>query len=388
MKWVFTRVLLPLVLLVAGIACAGMLTMARPAAGRKAHQEEVLQVEVVRAQVSQEPIMVRGTGVVSPAREVIVSPELGGRVSWVDPSLVAGSRVAKGQVLARLDDRNASFLVRQRQAAVQQAELELALEQQRGQVASREWSLLGQQGTAPALAQRTPQLEAVRMSADSARAALELAQLDLERTKIRAPFDALVVQETAEIGQVVGAGARLFDLIGVDEARVSVPVLIERVAMLEVPGLGAGGASRAVITQRLADGQEIEREGVVLSLGPKLDSSTRTATVVVSIPRPFDGEGLPLLPGAFVDVALFGRSQQVVALPREAVAGEEVVWLAGEGDKLERREVLPLWGDDDHLYLSQGVEDGDRVVVSPLGYPVVGTSVSATEAPREDVQER
>ena len=68
-------------------------------------------------------------------------------------------------------------------------------------------------------------------------------------------------------------------------------------------------------------------------------------------------------------------------IPRVAVNDGDVVWVVGEGEVLERREVLASWRDRDEIIVSEGLNAGDRVITSPLSLPVVGMAVQVEGAP-------
>lgn len=376
MKRFAIRYLLPLFLLLLGVICAGALRMAKPKAQRRAQEEVALPVEVLTAQFASLPVRLQASGVVSAAQEVTVSPEIGGKVVWVSPNLIPGARVAAGEALIRLDDRAAKIAVRQRRAQVESAELEFALEVERGLVAAKEWEILGRGGAAPQLAQRAPQREAVEAAMDSARAALEGADLDLARTQVRAPFDALIGAEYVDVGMVLGVAAKVADLVGLEEVRVAVPMPMEQLQFVQIPGVQGVVGSRVIVRQRVGDASPIERQGEVRTLGARLDSATRTASLLVSVADPMPPGALPLLPGAYVEVEVLGTPQEVVSVPRQAVEGGDAVWTVGPDSRLIRKEVIPLWGDREALYLASGVSDGDIIVLTPLRLPMNGTLVA------------
>ena len=171
-------------------------------------------------------------------------------------------------------------------------------------------------------------------------------------------------------------------LVGTSAAWVTVSVPIEQVRALEVPGIAsAEEGSAGVVRQRLPDGSMVERPARVLRLVGELEATTRTAQVLVEIPDPLGGE-VPILPGAYVDVELAGKPlPEAFVVPRVAVNDGDVVWVVGEGEVLERREILASWRDRDEIIVSEGLNAGDRVITSPLSLPVVGMAVKVEGAP-------
>jgi RND family efflux transporter MFP subunit len=269
----------------------------------------------------------------------------------------------------------------QAEAGVKQAEVELAVEEGRVRQAAREWELLGEAAEAP-LARREPQLAAAQARHAAAEAQLANARVALERTRLTAPWPAIVLSESLDVGQVVAPGVPVATLMGTERFRVRVSVPVHQIRLLDLPDDGETGP-RAVVRQRLPDGTALEREGFLLRTLGELDPETRTAGVLVALDDPLDvPEGtLPILPGAYVEVAIDGRvTEGVVKVPRAAVTDGDAAWVAEAGDRLGRRELVVGWGDADHVYVLGGLSGGDRVVVSPMALPVPGMPLDVREA--------
>nr|MCH9683087.1 efflux RND transporter periplasmic adaptor subunit [Deltaproteobacteria bacterium] len=232
------------------------------------------------------------------------------------------------------------------------------------------------------LASRIPQREVAEVGVDIARGAVSQAKLDLERTVIRAPFNATVASESVEVGEVVAPGSVVATLVGTDAFWVRVSVPVEDLALLDIPGYGAEQGSPARVIQRLGPQRTVERTGAVVRLVNELDAESRTAQVLVEIANPLDPPpgALPLLPGAFVDVQLTGSApSDVVAVPRVTVFEGRHVWVVDDEQRMHRRTLQIAWGDDEQVYASGGLRDGDRVVVTPPTPAIDGMEVR-TEA--------
>lgn len=354
-----------------GLAGTAAMVLLAPPARSAAGAPPSRPVEVITVELAEAEVLVVGTGSVQAARQVALAPEVAGRVVEIGPDLRPGGRLAAGDLVVRLDARDYQAALAADRARLAQTELELALERERQRTAEREWALVGGANGGEPLALRRPHLAVAEANARSAAAAVERAEANVARTRLRAPFDAIVVQQSAEVGQMVGAQAPVATLVGTDEARVIVSVPVERLAVLDIPGLGASSGSVA----RVRGGGE-PRTGEITGLVGQLDPQTRTAQVVVRVLDPLAG-ARPLLPGSFVDVELVGRPIGGAArVPRVGLAGDEVVWLVVDGI-LARRHVTVGWRDGDHVYVIDGLVDGDQVIVSPLSLPIEGQPVSA-----------
>ena len=379
MSKLMTRVIIPIAIVFAGLVATRGIVSLKATAARKPPSETAPVVEVVEVQASSNGARVSANGMVAPALDVTVQPEVAGRIVHVSSSLLPGGRFKRGELLAKIDARDYELAIKQQESQVHRAELDLELEAGRQKIAKREWELLGSSApgdAAPDLALRKPHLAAAKYNLDAAKSGLERAQLNLERTSLRAPFNAIVMTENVEVGQVVAPGAKVARLIGTDRFWVRVSVPVERLEMLDIPGINAETGSPATIVQALGGDKNIQRKGQVLRLQGELDHQTRTAQLLVAIEDPFAGEGPPLLPAAYVTVHIEGRSLPgVFAVPRSALHGGDRLWVVGAEDRLASRKVELRWGSEGQAFVTGELEAGDRVVTSALSLPVEGMRV-------------
>jgi RND family efflux transporter MFP subunit len=387
------RVVAPLALIAIAVMCAGIGITMRPRASKADVAVVATTVEVVEARSGESTAQLYANGVVEASKRITLLPEVSGRITWVSDAAIPGGFLAKGDVLARIDSRDYTLAVEQAKAQVRQAEVELELERGRGEVSRREWELLrsDRQPEGGSLALRGPQLAAAEQGLASAQANLEKAEIALSRTRLVAPFDAVVLDESVDLGQVVSPGAPLATLIGTERFWVTVSLPVDELGAVVLPD-GNRPGSAALIRHDLGSGTAVVRRGQVEQLKAQLDPQTRTAQLVVAIDRPMEDEGggLPLLPGAYVEVILEGRTlSDVVRMPRTALHDGKHVWVVDAtdgGDVLARRLVEVGWKEQDDLLITDGLSSGDRIVVSPLSLPIVGMPVEVLGAGEEEAR--
>jgi len=370
------KVFLPLLVVFAGLVVAVVLVTFAPESEAFVPERAIPSVRTEAVESDAVRAVVLASGVTSPAREVTVLPEVTGRVVSVSESLVPGGTVRAGDVLVRIEAREYELAVEQQRGQVRSAELELELEGARQETAREEWKILGDGGEPSPLVLRESQRAAAEMNLLSGQSALARAELELDRTVIRAPFNASVVEESVDVGQVLGLQSTIGRLVGTDQLRVTLSVRVEDLALIQLPG-GPEGGSLVTIRQRLRTGEQVERTGRVVGLVDRLDPQTRRAEIIALIDDPLDtAGGLPLLPGASVDGEIRGRIMDaVVRVPRGAVYDGNTVWVVSSDSTLEQRILEPVWADDASLYVRTGLTAGEALVTSPLSAPVAGTRV-------------
>ena len=377
------KAFLPILILAAGVIGVRLKKAAKKPAEKKASEARLDTVEFRLVEAGAPRAQLSATGVVEGDSQVTLSALVAGEVVFVSESLVPGGRFRRGDTILRVDPRDYEIAVDQETSRVQQAQLELTLEEQRAATAHREWDLLGggQDPAGAPLALRKPQLAAVKRNVQASKAGLRRAQLNLERATLSAPFNAMVLVETVDVGQLLAPGAGVVTLAGTDRFRVKVSIPVEHLAHVAIPGITGPTGSAATVVQHLGKGQRVVRGGRVMQLAGQLDPQTRTADLYIAIDSPLAGPGLPLLPGAFVQVGIDGEPVSgALAVPRSVLIEGDVVWTVTADDTLARKAVEVGWRDATTAFVIGGLEDGARVVTTPPSHPIDGAPVKVRSA--------
>ncbi|MEM7135266.1 MAG: efflux RND transporter periplasmic adaptor subunit [Myxococcota bacterium] len=364
----------PIGVLGAASTIAFALAATRPAPPRTNEPAEPRTlVEVTEVQAENHSVHLHAKGTVVPAEEVIIKPQLTGRVIWSSSELINGGRFKKGDPILKIDPRDYQLSVDGFRAEVNQAKLDLAVEERRGEIAKREWNAFGDieaTEAQKALAQRKPYLDARKIALSAAQSSLRQAQLDLSRTTLRAPFNSEVLSETVDVGQLVASLDEIARLVGTDayHVQVSVPVGSLRTIMTRADH---GTGSHVSVVQRVGE-DVVERDGEVIRTLSDLDPGGAMARVLVRIDNPAGEVGdLPLLLGSYVEVAVEAQAiEQAIRLPRESLRDGQRVYVMNEQDQLEIRDVHVVWNLPDAVLVDRGLESGDRVVTSRVSTPV------------------
>jgi hypothetical protein len=391
---------LVLVVLGAGVGVLRYLRSTRPEVQRAERPVQGLLVETQAVRARRHEVVVRAHGTVIPALRVTLQPELSGRIVWHSPALVPGGRLPKNAPLVRIDPRDYELALQARNAEVSRTALELRLEHGRQEVARKEWELFGETAARAAqpgaatpdaaaptaaedgglLALRDPQVKTAEVAVQSARSALDRARLDLSRTVLRVPFNAMVIEERVERSQLVTPQAQLATLIGTDRFWVQVSVPIETLAHIALPGNERDAATAtAVRVWQQVGGARVERSGRVLRLLPDLDAGGAMARLLVEIDDPLGlavtPRPLPMLLNSYVNVEIAARPiERAIEVRRAALREGDRVFVA-EDEKLRIRDVEIVWRMPDAVLIGRGIRDGERVVTSRVAAPVDGMAV-------------
>jgi multidrug efflux pump subunit AcrA (membrane-fusion protein) len=225
------------------------------------------------------------------------------------------------------------------------------------------------------LAARTLQLENAKLNLEAARSGLKQAQLQLQRTVLKAPFPATVVMEQVDVGQVVGVQSQICKLVGNQKLRLELAVPVNALPRIQVAGQNKKG-SRVEITQALDASQALISRGEVTHIVGEMDRQTRRARVIVSIPqKPLGGGDLSILPGAFVTAVIYGREEpDIYAIPRKTVSDGNRIWTVASDTTLQSKRIHVLWSSGDSVYGRLDMPE-IRLMTTLLPAPVDGIKV-------------
>jgi len=365
----------------------------QPVAEREtAVRQSAMLVDVVAPEVGDFRPVIRALGTVRPAQEVALRPQVAGQVEWLSPRLVPGGFVKAGDPLVRIERADYQNTLLQRQSELEQAEAELELERGRREQAEREYRELQRDRNrelAPenlALVLRKPQLRSAQARVTAAQAALAQARLALDRTEVRAPFDAQVIDRNVNLGSQLTTGEPVASLVGLDEYWVEATVPLDRLRWMVFSGGDAAGASPVLIRHEGAWPKNSYREGWLDQLVGELEGATRLARVLVVVEDPLAREpahdGQPsLIIGAFVDTQIEGREiSGAFKLPRNTLRQNDTVWLMRE-NLLVIQTVEVAFEDADYAYITDGLTATDRVVTTNLATVKEGLRLRLRDEP-------
>ena len=368
-------------LLILAVAAAGiyLIFSTEPTAQREgATKETAMLVETITVERGTFQPVIEATGTVQPEQDVILSPRVQGMIVSLSSNFIPGGTVRKGEVLLRLDPADYENMVRMRQSELDQALADLSIEQGRQNVALQDYELVGRElpEEKKALALRQPQLNAIQARIAAAEAAVEQAELLLERTTIRAPFNAQVVTRDANVGSQVAPGDQLARLVGLDRYWIVATVPMNQLRWLDFPAGSRTRGAAVRIRDRSSWPAGQYREGYVEKLLGTLDDQTRLARVLVTVTDPLarrtNTADYPLMIGAFVQTHIQAREiENVVRLDRDYLRQNETVWVMEDG-KLRIRDAGIAFRDAEYAYLESGLAAGDSVVTTNLATVVDG----------------
>ncbi|MCU0794848.1 MAG: efflux RND transporter periplasmic adaptor subunit [Akkermansiaceae bacterium] len=371
------RILIAVAIFIAGLGSFFLLAKLKktplPANPPKPFQE----VETITARKADLQVSIPAQGTIEPATLTRAAAEVEGTVIAVSPEFEAGGNFKAGDVLLEIDPSDYKAALAQAEASLADAKLAVVQEEMKAEQAKRDWERIATPGQQPNdLVLRIPQLAAARARVDAAQAAVEKAIRDLERTKLRAPYDGRIRRKLVDLGTHVGKGTGLAEFYATGSLEVRLPIPRQDAAFFDPAGQEitlheTGGQKRswkAVIDR--TEG-EIQRENRSIVVVARIDGSTPDAP----------------LPGQFVHTHIAGRTlPDLVRVPRRAFVKSDRVMVVGDGHTVTTREVKILRTEKEEVLVSEGIEDGEQLCVTALTAVIEGMEVKVVSRDGKEVK--
>jgi RND family efflux transporter MFP subunit len=376
--------LLPLLLLAGASAASYVMYLNRPPS--QITEPVFIPVTIDVAEVVKEDIRIpiQAQGTVTPLRETRLVAEVNGSIVEASDAFNVGGFVSKGDVMLRIDPRNYQTRLLQAQAAVESANSNLAQEEGRAKVALQQWKKLpsGSQRSKAAkeLYLRKPQMQQAQAQTLAAMADLNTARDDLERTIIRAPYDALISMKDSELGQYVGVGTPLAEIFSVDYAEIRLAVPQSKLTYIDLPGVDSVDSVGAQVDLYTDVSGDVNHwTARIHRTEGAYDERSRVLFTVARVEDPYALRTTgrkPLRIGSFVNANIEGRRQaDLIALPRYILRAGNFVWVVDEKMQLRNRQISVLRTGGETMYVTAGLENGDLVSLTALDNTFAGATV-------------
>ena len=378
------QIIIPIAILAIGVvAFVGFSSMKKPPE-EKAEVDNTPIVAVENITVKSMGLEVSSYGIVKPKYETTIVAQVNGEIVELSDTFVRGGLVKKGQLLARIDPNDYHAALIDAEANMASARAALEKEVAQGKVAEREWKLITD--TSPTeLSLRKPQLAQELARVKSAQAAVLRAERNLQRTEIKAPYDAMINNRTIGLGSFVSVGSEIGKLLGTAIAEVRLPVADNQLQFL----IDQGQQAKVNLTGTFA-GKEIQWQAQIARSEGVVDNKSRMSYLVAEIQDPYHLKNnkvendLPLRFGSYVQAKILGfEIDNASIVPRYLVVNNRVAILDNES-KLHYAEINIVRQQGGNVVVSKGLVDGDKLIVSALDYPVDGMKLALASDEKEE----
>ena len=212
------------VVLVIGVTLALLFLMnkLKPLEQEKDDAVVIPAVAVISIEPIDYIIPIKSEGMVMPQISISFAAEVTGKIVSISDGFSNGGRFNKGDILVEVDPKDYELAITRAQANVASADASLELEQAKSDLAKNDWKKYGKKGKPSTLNLNLPQVASAKAALDGANADLKLAQRNLEKTKITAPFDGVIFSKSVDVGQFVNTGMSLAMIASTEVAEIRI----------------------------------------------------------------------------------------------------------------------------------------------------------------------
>lgn len=379
---ILLRIVPPVLILAVGIFGYLQLSVEPEETKKGKSKPRPIKTQVVELVSQNYPTRITSQGNVRPHDQITLNSEVAGRIVRISPNFEDGAFFSEGDILAELDTADFEATLANAEAQVARTTSSYALEKAQSDQARQNWKRLSsnEEEQPDPLVLRIPQLKQAEANVKSANAQLDRAQRNLERTRVRAPFDGRVRQRSVGLGQAIRINSTLGTIFASDYAEVRLPISTEDLPLLALPENLGDPPVDVELSDSLNPGNGALWKAEIVRTEGALDASSLELFAIAKVDDPF---GLhsgkpPLRIGQPVTASISGKIlENVMPLPRLGVKRLDQVYLV-DPDKmtLHNRTIVAIWADEDHVIIRDpDIPDGMLMATTKLSYAPEGGQV-------------
>jgi RND family efflux transporter MFP subunit len=370
------QVLLPFIVLIMSVSIALSLSAMKSPIQTKEEKIALPLVEITNLTSSSQQLDVESYGIVNPKYSTELVAQVTGQVISLSDQFVKGGFVKKGVELARIDPNDYEAALIEAQANLAQANAAYIIEQAQADAARKQWERLkrSSKSTSSDLYLRKPQLAEKFAQYRAAQASVKRAKRNLERTYIKAPYDAIIQNRSISMGSVINTGSKLGLLYSVSVAEIRLPIPDSELKYLINDGIGADvtlSTQSSSIDAQVWRGEIVRTEGVI-------DENNRMMFLVAQIEKPYNIKPHTLKFGKYVNASISGKSlNNIITLPYHLIKNSKVATL-DENSQLAFKKVNVIRVVNGVAFIDKGIEDNTQLITTSIEYPSSGMTLKVS----------
>ena len=202
--------------------------------------------------------------------------------------------------------------------------------------------------------------------------------MNIERTKIRLPFNGRIKQTLVNVGQFVTTGTRLADVYDTASAEVRLPLSDRQIALLDLPITGTELANKPLVTLTgIIGGKEYTWQGKINRTEASVDVNSRMYFAIAEVDMPFEiNKKAPLLPGLFVRAEIEGKElNDVIVLPKDVIIKRQNIYILNNENEIEITPVTVLNKSGKQVWLQSAIAENTPILIEKHAVLSIGEKI-------------
>ncbi len=363
---IFIRIMVSLAIIMLCLLLGKAMIESKPEEKVKKQVDYKPLVDTVEVSLGNYRPKMIGYGTVQSYFETQLTPEVSGKIQYISPRFKVGEMMKSGETLVVIDDSDYQSELATRKAQLILQQSALAEEEVRAGQAKADWVASGRALTSASdFVLRKPQLAAAEANVDAARIAIEKAEVDLKRTTIVVPYDAVVTKRSASLGSYVGVQSSLGALIATEKAEVRIPLTADQMERIRL----VAGESLAITLVSPSDAR-LKWDAEIVRMEPLMDMQNQVSYVIGEVSDPYTNSVGVLPVGSFVNIEIpVAEIKDALKVPESALVNDTYIWLVDGDHLLVKQEVERIQSDKYSAYVKvvgEGVKFPLKLITRPL----------------------
>ena len=376
-------IIIPVIILGLGYLIYSQIKQPTAKAKKPPGIRKVPKTKVIELQVENYTSSIESNGVIIAHNEVNLTSQVSGRIVKIHPQFEDGAFFNKGTTLVELEEADFLTSVASAEAMLAQASASHAQEKARSEQARLNWEDLGYDEEPNELVLRLPQLREAEARVNSATTQLAQAKRNLERSKIKAPFDGRVRKRLVGVSQAVSGSTPLGTIFAVDYAEVRIPISSKEMRHLNLPENPDDPSVEITLHDALDEKNKTVWPAKIIRTEGTLDQASLELFAIAKISDPFGrNSSLPALRiGQPVNAKIPGKVLEgVIKIPRKAVRQLRRIYIIDrEKLTIHGMAVEPIRETQSHIIIQDdSIKDGTLLSTTPMPWIPDGSEVEIT----------
>ncbi len=384
---ILLKLLVPLLIIILGAFIIKQLMTTAPQAQTQKPATSGLLVQTTTLQPKAHTLTLSTVGSIEASQKGVLSSKVSGKITAISPELTPGTFVRKGTLLAQIDPTDYEASIAQLEAQLSSAKAALMIEEGQQASAKKELALSNIEpvGLSRSLLLREPQLIQAKASIASLEASLKTAKNNLKECHITAPFDGIITQKKAELGNYISAQNTLVEMVASDTYWLTATLPSQAATFLN--NLSHDELKRLSVRLRKSD-TPLHVKASITKLLPELDTTTKQPKILITIEDPL---GLKVHKNAKTPSLLLGETltidmalkhfENVMVVPIKLLRANDTLWVMNESQKLHIKPITVLAKEKEFALVQEGILPTDKIITTYLTTAVEGMALQEiTEA--------
>lgn len=359
----FLKISIPLVIITATAIMIYIIFANPPQMKKEITKVSKIQVEVKNLNKEKFQVFLDSYGTAQASTKTTLTSQVSGKIIFINENFKNGGYFKKGDLLVQIEDEDYKADVKIANAQLILAKQTLLEEQAKAKQAKEDWKKFNIDEKPDDLVLRVPQLQSSIATVEAKEADLQKAKLNLNRTKILAPYDGRVIEKSISIAQVISNNAQIGTIFSNDNIEVRLPIKNKDLNLIDI-NLDAKVEFISQLSNKIYEGKIVRSESTI-------DENTKQLYLIAQIDENISN----LKIGEYLKAKIEAKKlENVIIIPNETIYQSSYVYVQKDGI-LEKRVIEISWQNDEYAVISNGLKENDNLILTTLGSVKSGTKV-------------